>query len=45
MRDSMVVAMEWFRDELGRDPVVPGTADVNRELDALIQALALFPIR
>ena len=44
MRDSMVVAMEWFRDELGRDPVLPGTADVNRELDALIQALALFPI-
>jgi hypothetical protein len=41
----MVVAMEWFRDELGRAPALPGTADVNRELDALIQALALFPIR
>jgi hypothetical protein len=41
----MVVAMEWFRDEFGRPPVLPGTADVYRELDELLQALQLFPIR
>ena len=58
MRDSMVAAMEWFRDEFGRSlhptaltgippapPAPPGTADVYRELDALLQALALFPVR
>jgi len=60
MRDSMVAAMEWFRDEFGRSlqagtqtgnplapvpPVPPGTAEVHRELDALVQALALFPVR
>jgi hypothetical protein len=57
MRDSMVAAMEWFRDEFGRSlqadtqtgnplgPVPPGTAEVYRELDALVQALALFPVR
>ncbi len=59
MRDSMVAAMEWFRDEFGRSleqstltgagsapvPALPGTAEVHRELNALIQALALFPVR
>ncbi|RPH67548.1 MAG: hypothetical protein EHM78_21315 [Myxococcaceae bacterium] len=57
MRDSMVAAMEWFRDEFGRSlqastltgsapvPIPPGTAEVYRELDALLQALALFPVR
>jgi hypothetical protein len=57
MRDSMVAAMEWFRDEVGRSmqettltgdapaPPLPGTAEVYRELDALVQALALFPVR
>jgi hypothetical protein len=57
MRDSMVAAMEWFRDEVGRSmqettltgdapaPTPPGTAEVYRELDALVQALALFPVR
>ena len=57
MRDSMVAAMEWFRDEFGRSmqesastgnapaPTLPGTAEVYRELDALVQALALFPVR
>jgi hypothetical protein len=57
MRDSMVAAMEWFRDEFGRlmqestltgiatAPSPPGTAEVYRELDALVQALALFPVR
>jgi hypothetical protein len=57
MRDSMVAAMEWFRDEVGRSlqestvtgdapaPAPPGTAEVYRELDALVQALALFPVR
>ena len=53
----MVAAMEWFRDEFGRSlqantltgtpvaPAAPGTAEVYRELDALVQALALFPVR
>jgi len=53
----MVAAMEWFRDEFGRSlqavtptgsppaPIPPGTAEVYRELDALVQALALFPVR
>jgi len=56
MRDSMVAAMEWFRDEVGRSmqestltgapaPTPPGTTEVYRELDALVQALALFPVR
>ena len=59
MRDSMVAAMEWFRDEFGRlmqestltgnvpapAPTPPGTAEVYRDLDALVQALALFPVR
>jgi hypothetical protein len=57
MRDSMVAAMEWFRDELGRlmqestltggapAPTPPGTAEVYRELDALVQSLELFPVR
>ena len=57
MRDSMVAAMEWFRDEFGRSlhegtltenaptPTPPGTAEVYRELDALVQAVALFPVR
>lgn len=49
--------MEWFRDELGRSMhddtlpgntpalTAPGAADVYRELDTLVQALALFPVR
>ena len=47
MRDSMIAAMEWFRDEFGRSPapVPPGTTDVYRELDELLQALTLFPVR
>jgi hypothetical protein len=57
MRDSMVAAMEWFRDEFGRSmqesalpgnapaPTPPETAEVCRDLDALVQALALFPVR
>jgi hypothetical protein len=57
MRDTMVAAIEWFRDEFGRSlqenpqpdvpPVAisPDTAEVHRELNALVQSLAVFPVR